>query len=249
MCWTGAVHRAHRFSLGPPASYQLIGDPRERWPRERDLLRWLLDNPGPLAECLGMDGVEFTGREIVIGEQVLRDDILGRARFMGGLRADAVARDEHGQLIIIEAQLGPADHTHLGQLVTYAHAARATAAVWVVAGTDPSFFAEQLSALAELNEVFAGRRLFSAIAITLESQPRPERPAPDDPLLPRMRRVSLADHTLADGRGTLPAQPSGSRELARGRRPIEIARTSGSDTEPYADMLSRADARCGRSAR
>jgi len=115
------VHREHRFGLGPPATCQVIGDPREWWPRESAFLRWLLGNPGPLAECLGLGGLEFCGREVVAGEQGFTFDSLGRGRFAGGLRLDAAARDERGRLVIIEAQLGPADHAHLGQLVTYAH--------------------------------------------------------------------------------------------------------------------------------
>jgi hypothetical protein len=44
--------------------------------------------------------------------------------------------------------------------------------------------AQPISGMAELNEVFARRRLTSAVASTLESQPRLGPPTPDDPLLP-----------------------------------------------------------------
>jgi hypothetical protein len=89
--------------------------------------------------------------------------------------------------------------------VTYAHAARADVAVWVVADTDPLFYAEHLTALAELNEVFAGRRQFCVVAVTLESELCPAPPAADEPLLPRLRRVDLHSGRL----GVIEAGPEG----------------------------------------
>ena len=105
---------------GLPASYHVTGDPRERWPRERDFRDWLMASPGVLAECLGMPGIEFTGRTVVIGDQVAGFDRLGRQRWNGGLRADLTARDAQGRAIVIEAQLGSADHDHLGSRVLLA---------------------------------------------------------------------------------------------------------------------------------
>ncbi|MEY9837981.1 hypothetical protein [Streptacidiphilus sp. EB103A] len=47
------------------------------------------------------------------------------------------------------------------------------------------------AALAEINEVFAGRRQFHAVAVTLESDRQPEPPAEDQSMRPRLRRVDL----------------------------------------------------------
>lgn len=81
--------------------------------------------------------------------------------------------------------------------MTYAHAAQADIAVWMVADKEPEFYHKQLTALDELNHAFAGRRLFSAVTVTLESEPRPDPPAEDAPLLPRIRRLNLADGSIA----------------------------------------------------
>ncbi|MCG7523824.1 hypothetical protein MHW47_05095 [Streptomyces sp. OfavH-34-F] len=139
---------------------------------------------------MGIGRLEFTGREVLVGEQWTHSDRHGTQRAVGGLRLDISARDEHGRAVVVEAQFGPADHGHLGQLVTYAHACEAAVAVWVVADTDPLFYTEHLTALAELNELFAGRRQFFAVALTLESEPQPA-PAPDGFLRPRLRRIDL----------------------------------------------------------
>ncbi|WP_367575242.1 hypothetical protein [Streptomyces griseoaurantiacus] len=47
------------------------------------------------------------------------------------------ARDEAGRRVVVEAQYGPADHRHLGRLLTYGRATGAALAVWVVADLDP----------------------------------------------------------------------------------------------------------------
>jgi hypothetical protein len=156
-----------------------------------------MGNPGTVADCLRIRGLRFTRREAIVGCQAVTSDVHGRLGPRGGLRLDLAARDEQDRTIVIEAQFGVGDHTHLGQLVTYACAAQADAAVWMVAGTDPAFCHEHLTALAELNRAFAGRRLFSAVAVTLESEPLPAPPTGDEPLHPRLRQVSLADGTLA----------------------------------------------------
>ena len=182
------MYCASRITPGPPLSYQTVGDPRQLWPREADLHRWLLDHPDQLAQCLGIPQMQFVLHEAVIGEQRLDTDALDRWRWTGGLRLDLAARDVHGRLIVIEAQLGDGDHSHLGQLVTYASVMRADVAVWVVAHHEPPFYEEHLAALAELNEAFSGRRRFYAVAASVESQPRAG-VAPDGPLRPRLRRA------------------------------------------------------------
>ena len=127
--------------------------------------------------------------EVAAGERVLSFDRLGRQRWDGGVRPDLIARDAHGRAVVIEAHLGDADHDYLGKLVTYAHAVQASVALWAVAAAEPPFRREQLDALTGLNEVFAGRRRFTAVTVTLGSEPSPVPVSPGAPLLPRMRRA------------------------------------------------------------
>ena len=135
-----------------------------------------------LAQRTGVPGLEVTGREVAAGKQVLSFGRRGRQRRDGGMRPDLIARDADGRAVVIEAQLGKADHDHLGKLVTYALATEA-AAVWAVAAAEPPFLREHLDVLADLNEAFAGRRRFTAVTVTLNQSP-----APGASLLPRMSR-------------------------------------------------------------
>jgi hypothetical protein len=177
------------FSVGGTPRYWTVGDPRQLWPREGDFCRWLAASAPPLAECTGVPGLEVTGREVAAGERVLSLDRLGRQRWDGGVRPDLIARDAQGRVVVIEAQLGDADHDHLGKLVTYAHAVQADVAVWAVAAAEPPFLREHLDALAGLNEAFGSRRRFTAVTVTLESEASPVPVARGAPLLPRMRRA------------------------------------------------------------
>lgn len=185
-------------STGPSAEHWAIGDPRELWPHENAFHRWLVGNLDMLAHCLGLESLEFTGREVVVGEQALTYDARGRSRWTGGLRLDLAARDEHGRQVVVEAQFGEGDHEHFGKTIAYAYTVGADVAVWVVVGTDPVFHAEHLGALAELNEVFAGRRQFHAVVVTLESEHRPEPPTAGVPLRPRLRRVDLISQQFVE---------------------------------------------------
>jgi hypothetical protein len=184
--------RSLGFSVGGPPRYQVTGDPRDLWPREAGFRRWLASNPGLLADCLGVPGIEFTGQEVPAGERAASLDVLGRQRWDGGVRVDLTARDAAGRVIVIEAQIGAADHDHLGKLMTYAAALRADIAVWAVAAMEPPFLREHLEVLGERNEECAGRRLFAAVTVTLESDPSPVPLPPGVPLTPRMRQATGA---------------------------------------------------------
>lgn len=138
-----------------------------------DLCRWLAASAPLLAQCVEVSVLEVAGREVAVGERVLSFDGLGRRRWDGGVRPDLIARDARGRVVVIEAQLGKADHDHLGKLVTYADAVQAEVAVWAVAAAEPPFFREHLDALAGLNEAFGSRRRFTAVTVMLESEPSP----------------------------------------------------------------------------
>ncbi|MFV2064148.1 MAG: hypothetical protein ACC726_11660 [Chloroflexota bacterium] len=81
-------------------------DPKDVWIHEaHEFTPWLLVNIGVLGEALGIDLEEATA-EVAVGDFAV--DI--EARTSG---PDA-------RPVIIENQLAQIDHTHLGQLITYA---------------------------------------------------------------------------------------------------------------------------------
>jgi hypothetical protein len=121
------VSRSHE-ALGRVSSV----DVRQLWPHEeRDFTPWLLENSEVLEAALGID-IELHRREERIGDFSL--DIIGR-----DLSSDAP--------LIIENQLEPSDHRHLGQLLTYASGSDAGTIVWIAR----SFSEPHRSALDWLN--------------------------------------------------------------------------------------------------
>lgn len=107
-------------------------DPRTVWKNEaRDLTPWLLENIETLAEALGTEIIPAE-REVRVGQFLL--DVLGE--------------DSSGRPVIVENQLEPTDHTHLGQLLVYASGLEAAIVIWLT----PSFREEHRRALDWLNE-------------------------------------------------------------------------------------------------
>ena len=93
-------------------------DPREVWKHEAlGFTPWLAlsDNIELLAEELGLGSVEIDSTEQAID----------------GFYADIVAHDEQDRLVLIENQLAPTDHRHLGQTLTYLAGLKREAAVIV----------------------------------------------------------------------------------------------------------------------
>ena len=114
-------------------------DLRQVWENEAgDFTPWLArpENIALLGETLGLElDVESTEADV------------------GPYRADIVCRDmgggsQDGELVLVENQLGRTDHTHLGQLLTYAAGLDAVKVVWIAA----PFTDEHRSALDWLNE-------------------------------------------------------------------------------------------------
>ena len=114
-------------------------DLRQVWQSEpEDFTPWLAeaDNIALLGETLGLElNVDSTEAGV------------------GPYRADIVCRDiadgsVDGSLVLIENQLGRTDHSHLGQLLTYAAGLDAVTVVWIAA----PFTDEHRSALDWLNE-------------------------------------------------------------------------------------------------
>lgn len=107
--------------------------PRQVWPHEaHNFTPWLLQNVDVLSDLLGMD-LELEVAEHPVGDFSL--DLIGR-----DLSDDSV--------VIVENQLESSDHTHLGQILTYAAGTQPKTIVWVAT----RFRSEHRAALDWLNE-------------------------------------------------------------------------------------------------
>lgn len=150
----------------------IISQPNARpyWPEgeARAFTRWVRDHLDEVGHLLGLS-LQFVEFETPVG----------------AFRADILARDDAGRMVLIENQFGPTDHEHLGKIVMYAAQTDAELVVWIAAGSGPDIETpirrEHCQTLAFLNAALAGRTALCAIGVDLESDPgRFE-------VLPRMR--------------------------------------------------------------
>ena len=111
-------------------------DIREVWPDEaQDFTPWLAEeeNLDILGETLGIE-LEFEAQEKDVGD----------------FRADILCRDTlNNSRVLIENQLERTDHTHLGQILTYAAGLEIHTVIWIA----KEFREEHRAALDRLNEV------------------------------------------------------------------------------------------------
>jgi hypothetical protein len=127
---------------------------RSAWVSEaQDFTRWLAeeDNLALLSEALEMD---------LVVEAV--------ERHVGSYRADILCRDQSDDhvddhLVLIENQLERTDHTHLGQLLTYAAGLQTVTIVWIAA----QFSEQHRAALDWLNEITDERFRFFGLEVEL----------------------------------------------------------------------------------
>ena len=133
-------------------------DIREIWPDEaKNFTPWLSEHMPELGEALGLD-LETRTTEAPVGAFAL--DIL--ARDLGSDRP-----------VAIENQLGATDHTHLGQLLTYAAGYEANVLIWIAR----EFKDEHREALDLLNRRTDGETEFFGVVVEVwkigDSHPAP----------------------------------------------------------------------------
>lgn len=125
-------------------------DLREIWQSEpADFTPWLAqpENLSILSETLGID-LEFEAQE----------------RSVGPFRADILCKDiGTDNWVLVENQLAKTDHTHLGQLLTYASGLQAVTIVWIAA----QFTEEHRATLDWLNEITDDKFRFFGLEVEL----------------------------------------------------------------------------------
>jgi hypothetical protein len=125
-------------------------DAREIWKHEAlDFTPWLRDHIGLLGDALGLE-LDLVEAEVPVGP----------------FAADLVAKDvSNDRWVVIENQLAPTDHSHLGQLLTYGAGTQTPASVFV--WISPEFRDEHRAALDWLNEHSDENSWFFGVAIEL----------------------------------------------------------------------------------
>lgn len=152
-------------------------DLRKVWLNESgDFTPWLSEenNISLLADTMGMD-LELEARE----------------KDVGPYRADIVCKDTtDGSLVLIENQLEKTDHTHLGQLMTYAAGLDAVTIVWIA----ERFTDEHRAALDWLNEITGEKVSFFGLEIELWK-------IGNSPIAPKFNIVSKPNDWIKGGGG------------------------------------------------
>lgn len=122
---------------------------RKAWAHEAgEFTPWLsqADNLNLLAESLGLNELELVGIEYPVGD----------------FKVDILCSDNGGK-VIIENQLEKTNHTHLGQILTYAAGVGARKVIWLA----ESFRTEHVAALEFLNQHTTDELDFFAAEIEL----------------------------------------------------------------------------------
>ena len=156
---------------------------KQAWDNEpRSFTPWLAENLDILAEEIGIK-LELEAREFDVG----------------GFKVDILARNRmDDSRVLIENQLGQADHGHLGQLLTYLAGLGANVVIWVAS----EFRDGHLSAITWLNEHTVDPFAFFAVRVSvvrIANSPL----APVFEVLARPNEWDRQVHTMAREKGQL----------------------------------------------
>ncbi|WP_312473495.1 DUF4268 domain-containing protein [Neobacillus sp.] len=106
---------------------------REVWANEpRNFTKWLAVN------------IDFLNEKLDINLNVIQTE-----KQIGSFNVDIFCEDEQGNSVIIENQLEKTDHTHLGQILTYAVGTTAKTVIWIT----PEPRVEHVEVFEWLNEI------------------------------------------------------------------------------------------------
>jgi hypothetical protein len=135
-------------------------DLREAWPHEaNDFTLWLAKNLQRLSQVIGID-LELEDTEVPVE----------------GFSADILSRiPTDGSMVVIENQLENANHTHLGQVLTYLAGLEAQTVIWIAR----EFQGPHLSAIRWLNSHTVDPFAFFAVkvrAVRIGDAPSPVAP-------------------------------------------------------------------------
>jgi hypothetical protein len=164
-------------------------DLRTAWKHESlDFTKWLAqeENLSQLSDEIGIE-IESPQTEVSVGS----------------FQADILAEDQDGNKVIIENQLEPSNHDHLGKLITYASGLQAKTIIWIVGDVRD----EHKQAIDWLNLHTDGETSFFAIKMELWK-------IGDSPPAPKFQIISKPnDWTKAVRTSTSGAQPSETKLL------------------------------------
>ncbi len=143
---------------------------------------------------------------VLLGEAIdVELELEATEKNVGPFRADILCKDTaSGHWVLIENQLAKTDHTHLGQLLTYAAGLKAVTIVWIAA----PFTEEHRAALNWLNEITDDTFNFFGLEVELWR-------IGDSPPAPKFNIISQPnDWTRSVSEGANRAQSGGLTETA-----------------------------------
>ncbi len=157
----------------------------------------------------------------VLGDTLGLDlELQKQEKRVGRFRADILCKDKD-TLVLIENQLARTDHTHLGQLLTYAAGLKAVTIVWLA---KPPFRDEHRAALDWLNEITAEDFRFFGLEIELWK-------IGDSPAAPKFNIVSKPN--------------DGSRSVRRSTQATEPSETQLEQKQYWTEFHKKLDALSG----